>query len=194
HKPVEPVSISLTSPRRFSRITLRIRSERLAETLTFIRQTWQTHFPEALYQLNFMNDRLNQQYRQEQQFRDIFQMFVVISLIIAGLGLFGLASYAVTQRVKEIGIRKVLGAPVSRIILLVSRDFLKLVILACIIACPLAYWIMNRWLQDFAYRAEIGPGVFLLAAAAAIVVAALTISYQSIRAALADPVKALRSE
>lgn len=108
--------------------------------------------------------------------------------------MFGLAAYAVTQRVKEIGIRKVLGAPVSHIILLVSKDFLKPVMLACIIAAPLAYLLMNRWLQDFAYRAEIGPGVFLYAAASAIGVAILTIGYQSLKAALADPVEALRNE
>jgi putative ABC transport system permease protein len=118
----------------------------------------------------------------------------VLAIIIACLGLFGLATYAAEQRIKEIGIRKVLGASVRGIIAMLSKDFLKLVVIASIIAFPIAWFAMNKWLQDFAYRINISWWVFVIASVVAILIALLTISYQAIRAAIANPVKSLRTE
>jgi putative ABC transport system permease protein len=124
----------------------------------------------------------------------IFLIMAVLAIIIACLGLFGLATYAAEQRIKEIGIRKVLGASVRGIIAMLSKDFLKLVVIASIIAFPIAWFAMNKWLQDFAYRINISWWVFVIASVVAILIALLTISYQAIRAAIANPVKSLRTE
>jgi len=118
----------------------------------------------------------------------------VIAILISCLGLFGLAAFATTQRTKEIGIRKVLGASVKQIVGLLSKDFIKLVLIAIIIASPIAYYFMNQWLQDFAYRINIEWWIFALAGIIAIAIALLTVSYQAIKAAIANPVKSLRTE
>ena len=114
--------------------------------------------------------------------------------MIACLGLFGLATYMAEQRTKEIGIRKVLGASVSTIVQMLSKDFIKLVLIACVFAIPLAWWVMNEWLQDFAFRINIAWWIFVAAALAALLIALLTVSFQAIKAALANPVKSLRTE
>ncbi len=124
----------------------------------------------------------------------VFFIVAMLTIIIACLGLFGLATYAAEQRIKEIGIRKVLGASVSSIVAMLSKDFLKLVIIAAVIAFPVAWWAMDKWLQDFAYRISISGWVFVLAAALAVVIALFTISFQAIKAAVANPVKSLRTE
>ncbi|HEY5615568.1 MAG TPA: ABC transporter permease [Bacteroidota bacterium] len=192
--PIEPVAVSLAGPGQFSRISIRVAASQLQETIMFIKQTWQEHFPRALLQYSFMNERLDRQYESEKIFGKVFLLFVFLSLIVASLGLFGLASFATEQRVKEVGIRRVLGASVSGVVRLLSKDFLKLVAVANILAWPLAYYVMNRWLEDFAYRIEISWWVFALAGGLAFVIAILTVSVQAIRAALANPVEALRYE
>lgn len=192
--PIEPVAVGLAWPGQFSRITLRIAPQHIDETIAFVEQTWQAHFPEALLQFSFMNERLDQQYRAEKVFGRVFLAFVVLSVIVASLGLFGLASFATEQRIKEVGIRKVLGASVPGVVLLLSVDFLKLVLAAFIVASPLAYWAMSRWLENFAYRSEIGMGVFLASGVTAALIAFLTVSFQAIRAARSNPVDALRYE
>ena len=125
---------------------------------------------------------------------NIFSSFAVLAIIIACLGLFGLAAFAAEQRTKEIGIRKVLGASVSKIILLLSREFVRWVLLANVIAWPIAYLAMNRWLQNFAYRTHIEIMVFLISGGAALLIATLTVSYQAVKSAQADPVGSLRHE
>ena len=133
-------------------------------------------------------------YKKEQQFAQILNTATGIAIFISCMGLFGLVAFTTRQRTKEIGIRKVLGASVTQIVQLLSKDFLKLVILGIVIASPIAYWAMNKWLQDFAYRIDIEWWIFALAGIVAIVIALLTVSYQSIRAAMVNPVKSLRTE
>ena len=191
---IEPVALSPTRPNRFSRIAVRLNTVQLTETIAFIEQAWQKHFPQALLQYSFFDERLDEQYQAEKLFGKVFSIFVVISLLVACLGLFGLAAFAAEQRTKEIGIRKVLGASVAHVISLLSKDFVRLVLLANLIAWPVGYWAMSRWLQNFAYRIEIGWWIFALAGGMALLIALLTVSMQAIRAALANPVEALRYE
>jgi len=124
----------------------------------------------------------------------LFMVFAILAIIIGCIGLFGLSAYMASQRIKEIGIRKVLGASIPDITKMLSKDFLKLVLIAIVVASPLAWWVMNKWLQDFAYRIQISWWVFAAAGAAALVIAMLTVSFQAIKAAIANPVKSLRTE
>jgi len=133
-------------------------------------------------------------YKKEEKSGEIFKYFTLLAIFIACLGLFGLASFTAEQRTKEIGIRKVLGASVPNIILLLSKEFTKCVLVASIIALPIAYYVVNRWLQNFAYRTNINFWIFILAAALAFVIALSTVSFQAIRSAIANPVDALRFE
>lgn len=146
------------------------------------------------FEYSFMDDDFNHLYKSEQNTGKIFTSFAFFAIFIACLGLFGLVTYAAEQRTKEIGIRKVLGASVASIVAMLSNDFLKLIAIAAIIAFPVAWWAMNKWLQDFAYRIEINWWVFVLAGTLALIIALATISYQSIKAALSNPVKSLKSE
>jgi len=141
-----------------------------------------------------MDNDFDRLYHAEQQTGQIFITFAVFAILIACLGLFGLVTYAAEQRTKEIGIRKVLGASVSGIVGLLSKDFTMLVGMAAIIAFPVAWWAMYKWLETFAYRTEISWWIFLVAGAVALAIALLTVSIQTIRAALANPIKSLRSE
>ncbi len=191
---IAPVMIRLARPNVFSNISVRLETATLSETVGFIEKTWRRHFPEALLQTSFLDDRLAQHYRQQQLFGVIFTAFVILSLVIACLGLFGLAALAARQRTKEIGIRKVLGATVTNVVALLSKDFVKLVLLANLVAWPVAWYAMNKWLKNFAYRIDIGWWVFALAGGLALVIALLTVSTQAVRVALANPVESLRYE
>jgi putative ABC transport system permease protein len=142
----------------------------------------------------FLDDNFNRNYVAEEKMLTVFTYFSGLTILIACLGLFGLATFTAGQRTKEIGIRKVLGASVGTIILLLSRDFLRLVAIAFVLAVPLAWYAMDKWLQDFAYRIGIGWWVFALAGGLALLVALLTVSYQSVKAGLTNPVKSLRTE
>ena len=133
-------------------------------------------------------------YKSEQKQGDIFTVFAFIAILIACLGLFGLSAFTITQRVKEIGVRKVLGASTGSIVSLLSKDFLKLVGIAAVIAFPVAWYAMHTWLQDFAYRINMPWWIFILAGIIAAIVALATISFQAVKAALSNPVKSLRSE
>jgi putative ABC transport system permease protein len=141
-----------------------------------------------------MDEDFDKLYTTEQRTGKIFITFAVLAILIACLGLFGLVTYAAEQRTKEIGIRKVLGANVTIIVTMISTDFLKLVLIASLIAVPFAWWAMNKWLQDFAYRIQISWWVFLMAGILAILIALLTVCFQAIKAAIANPVKSLRTE
>jgi putative ABC transport system permease protein len=151
-------------------------------------------FPGNPWEYFFADEAYEQQYRAEQDLGKIFIAAALVAIFIACLGLFGLAAFAAQQRVKEIGVRKVLGASVTNITAMLSGDFVKLVLVAIIIATPLAWWGMHRWLQDFAYRTDVAWWIFVVAGLAAIFIALSTVSLQAIRAARQNPVKALRSE
>jgi len=147
-----------------------------------------------LFEYNFLDKQWDLFYREDQKRQIIFLGIAFLTIVIACLGLFGLATYAAEQRIKEIGVRKVLGASVSHIVVMLSKDFAKLVLIASVIAFPVAWWTMNNWLRDFAYRIHIQWWVFALAGFGALFVALLTVSFQTLRAALSNPVKNLRTE
>ncbi|MEM0992428.1 MAG: FtsX-like permease family protein, partial [Bacteroidota bacterium] len=159
-----------------------------------IKQLWTDFAPQAPFSFSFLDEDINAQYQSEERLASVLSTFTFLSIFIACLGLLGLITYITQQRTKEIGIRKVLGATTASILALLSKDFLKLIVLALVLATPIAYYFMNQWLQDFAYSIELQWWVFALAGLAAIGIALLTVSVQSVRAALANPVNSLRSE
>ncbi|MFY8001303.1 MAG: ABC transporter permease [Candidatus Kapaibacteriota bacterium] len=193
HSPIEPLVILLTQQTP-AFLMMKVRPENIAATVKFVEEKWgkfSTRYPTEYY---FLDDHFNKQYRAEERLQSVFLYFAAITVIIACMGLFGLAAYSAEQRTKEIGIRKVLGASSANIIGLLSKDFLQLVGIAIIIATPLAYWAAGKWLQDFAFRVELGIGVFAGAGALAVFIAFITVAGQSWRAARQNPVKSLRTE
>ena len=164
------------------------------QTLDALRAVWQRVLPDQPFEASFLDQDLDNRYVREARVGKIVGAFAFLGLVIACLGLFGLTAYAAEQRTKEIGIRKVMGATVPNIVGLLSREFLALVLVAAVVAAPIAYVAMDRWLRDFAYRIDITWEIFLITGLAALGLAWLTVSYQAIKAALANPVKALRYE
>jgi putative ABC transport system permease protein len=162
--------------------------------LSHIEATWKKFLPEVPYQYTFLDENFGKLYQAEERQKTIFTTFACIAIFIACLGLFGLSAFTISQRIKEIGIRKVLGANVITIVVLLSKDFLKLVLIAAVIAFCVAGYGMNQWLQDFAYRVTISWWIFLLAGVMAAMIALITISFQAVKAAIANPVKSLRTE
>ncbi len=173
---------------------IRFNASETASVLAQVESTWKRLKPNAPFEYKFMDDSFREIYKSEQRIGAILGVFTALAIAIACLGLFGLAAFTAEQRTKEIGIRKVLGASVASIIALLSKDFLKLVGIAIVLATPLAYWGMGVWLQDFAYRVELSWWVFASAGAAAVVIAFITVASQAFRAAQANPVQSLRSE
>ena len=190
---IEPVLIEY-NPAVFGYISIRTQPENISQTMQNIEKTWKRLDPTGAFEYFFLDQSFDSQYRAEESLSTLFTYFTFFAIFIACLGLFGLAAYSVEQRTKEIGIRKVLGSSFPGIISLLSRDFIRWVLLANIIAWPLAYYAMNSWLQDFAYRTVLNYQPFVLAAAAALLTALLTISYQSVKAALSNPADSLRTE
>jgi putative ABC transport system permease protein len=175
-------------------MALRIDTKNTGNLVKEVESKWKAMAPGQPFSFSFMDDDFNNLYNSEQRTGRIFISFAALAIFIACLGLFGLVTYAAEQRTKEIGIRKVLGASVSNIVGMLSKDFLKLVIISAVIAFPLAGWMMSRWLQDFAYRINIGWWVFLAAGLVALSIAFVTVCFQAIKAALMNPVKSLRTE
>jgi putative ABC transport system permease protein len=175
-------------------VSMKVNTNSLPQTLASIENIYATLFPGNPFRYTFADAQFDQQYRNDQQFATLFGLFASMAIVIACLGLFGLAAFTATRRTKEIGVRKVLGASVSGIIGLLSKDLLQLVGMAFVVAVPVAYFLMNRWLADFAYHIHLGIGVFLLTGLLVLFIALATVSYQSIKAALANPVKSLRYE
>jgi putative ABC transport system permease protein len=190
---IEPLAIYPIG-NRFSRITLKVDMTKIDQSIAWIEKIWKRHFPTDLFDYGFMDQQIGEQYVAEEKFSRIFLYFSVLSLIIACLGLYGLTAYSTTQKVKEIGVRKVLGATVNSLALMLSRDFLKLILLAFVIAVPIAWYILNNWLTDFAYRINISWWMFGTAGFLVLIIAIITVSFQVIRAAIANPIKSLRTE
>lgn len=178
----------------FSRITLRTDISQPAVVTAWLEKTWNKHFPSALLDYTFSDSALEAQYQAEERFAKIFLYFSVLSLLIACLGLYGLLAYTTLQKTKEIGIRKILGASSNSIAIALSKDFMKLVVLAFLIATPVAWYLMSKWLEDFAYRITISGWMFAAAGSIVGLLALLTVGYQTIKAAIANPVISLRSE
>ena len=155
---------------------------------------WKEYFPDVPFNFDFLDDTYNNLYKAEQQSSVLIALFAGIAILVSALGLLGLAAFAAEQKVKEIGIRKVLGASIQHIVSLLSVDFIKMVAIASLIAFPIAWWAMNKWLQDFAYRINLSWWIFLVSGGIALLIALITVSFQAIKAAIANPVKSLRSE
>lgn len=193
HRPVEPLYM-VPLDGWAGRIAVRVRSGQLADALAVIDAKWSSFAPHHPIRRHFLDDAFDRLYDQERRLARVFTAFFSLAIAVASMGLFGLAEHAAQERTKEIGVRKVFGASVAGITAMLSRDFARLVAVAFVLSVPIAWWTADQWLQDFAYHIEVGAGVFLLSGAAALGVALLTVSHQSIRAALSNPVDTLRHE
>jgi putative ABC transport system permease protein len=193
HRPIEPLYVFLDI-RTFSNISIKVKSANIPATIDYVEGVMKKFSPSYPFSYSFFDEEFERAYFTEQRMGRVFSSFAVLAIFIACLGLFGLSAFAAEQRTKEIGIRKVLGASDSKIFLLLSREFMRWVLLANIIAWPVACVVMNKWLQNFAYRIHIGIVMFLISGGTALLIAFLTVSYQSIKSAQANPVESLRYE
>jgi putative ABC transport system permease protein len=191
--PIKPFAF-MVSPQANGTTIVKLSGKNIQNTISQIEKKWKQFSAERQMEYAFLDDTFSKLYQSETRFQKVFVSLVILGIIIACLGLLGLATFAAQERVKEIGIRKVLGASVSGIVALLSRDFLKLVLIAFVIAFPVGWYAVTEWLQDFAYRVDVKWWVFFVAAIIAVLIAFLTISFQTIKAALSNPVKNLRSE
>ncbi|HEY4110221.1 ABC transporter permease [Puia sp.] len=193
HETISPIAI-FAKPSRYTTCAVKINPAHIHADLAAIEKVWTGTFPDYLYSHSFLDERIARFYQTDTSLLRVIEAFAVIAVFIGCLGLYGLTSFMAVRKTKEIGVRKVLGAGIPGILWLFGREFTRLVVIAFIIAAPLAGWTMHRYLQDFKYRIPIGPGIFLLSIAATALIVLLTVSYQSIRSAFANPVKSLRSE
>jgi hypothetical protein len=173
---------------------LKVRSQNLPGTVEAIKQVWSATFPDFVFEHRFLDETIARFYESEDRLTKLFQVLAGVAIFIGCLGLYGLVSFMAERKVKEVGVRKVLGASTGSIVFLFSKEFLQLIAVAFTVAAPLSYYLMNKWLQDYENRIPLGAGVFLLAAGVTVLIAFLTVGYRSVRAATANPVKALRSE
>jgi putative ABC transport system permease protein len=193
HKEITPI-VLFPEYDYFGKLLIKTSGTNTANTVAQLGKTWKEFYPTKPFDAHFLDEEYNDLYQAEQRTGDILDGFTLVTIFISCLGLFGLAIFSTKQRIREVGIRKVLGASVTGIVGLISWDFLKLVLISIVIASPLAYYAMHKWLQDFAFRITIQWWVFALAGVMALVIAFITIGFQSIKAAVANPVKSLRSE
>jgi putative ABC transport system permease protein len=178
----------------FNNMSVKINGDKAKNALAFVQSVWQQNFPDHSFEYQFLDDHFADVYRSDSQISSIVGALAVLAIIVSCLGLFGLASYSAERRIKEVGIRKVLGASVQNIVGMLSKNFLKYVLIASIIALPLAWLSVHKWLQDYAYRINISWWIFAAAVLLTLVIAFVTISFQAIKAAIANPVKSLRTE
>ncbi|UCF65263.1 MAG: ABC transporter permease [bacterium] len=178
----------------FEDVVVRIQPEDISATLEFLQKKWQEYDPGRPFDYYFLDQRFNDLYQADERLNTIIRYFTFFAILVACLGLYGMASFMGEQRFKEIGIRKTLGASVSSILLLLSKEITRLILLAMVITIPISYYVMQRWLEGFAYRIDLNPMIFILAAVAVLLIGYVTIAYQSIRASLINPVDAIRTE
>jgi len=195
HERVKPIVFYMpTGGNNFTHISLKLSGNNIPTALSHVEKIWRQFIPDFPYQYTFVDESFGQLYEAEQRQGRLFTLFSGVAIFIASLGLFGLAAFATAQRVKEIGIRKVLGASVGNIVTLISKDFVWLVLIASVIAVPVAWYAMSNWLEDFAYRIQLPWWMFALAVSLALAIALLTVSFQAVRAAVANPVESLKTE
>jgi len=163
-------------------------------SLSLLESTFKKHFPNLPFRYQFIDEEYAIKFASEERVASLARVFTLLAILISCLGLFGLASFVAEQRTKEIGVRKVLGASVSNLWMLLSKDFVQLVIIALVIAMPIAYYIMSQWIQKFTYRTDISLWIFFAAGSGALLITLVTVSFQSIKAALSNPTKSLRTE
>ncbi|GAI05998.1 unnamed protein product, partial [marine sediment metagenome] len=193
HKKIIPMAMRI-DPRMYQQVCIRISPQNIENTIGFIENKWKEVYPEYPFEYQFLDDRLQNLYHSEQATGKIVSVFTILALFISCLGIFGLSLYTAEQRTKEIGIRKVLGASVVSIVKYISKEFVFLVLIANVIVWPFAYILLNKWLQIFAYQIKIGWTIFVFTGLAVLAVSLLTISWQILRAAMANPVDSLRYE
>jgi len=193
HQPIDALLLDV-SPAIFNAFSLRIQNDQLPQTIAYIESAWKELFPHKVFEYRFLDERINEAYQAEQRMGKMIGYFAFLAILISCFGLYGLVLYSIHQRTKEIGIRKVLGSSVSAIVTLLAKDYLKLIFFALILASLIAWYFMGQWLENFAYRIDIHWSVFVLAGLLVFALALLTISIQSVRAALMNPVEALRDE
>jgi putative ABC transport system permease protein len=194
HETIEPFAFRLYNNAGFNYLLAHVKTGGLDQSIRYLESVWKKLNPNEPFEYSFLDLDFQKNYEAESRQASLIQSFTIIAIIISCLGLFGLATFSAEQRTKEIGIRKVMGASVTSIVALLSKDFLKLVAIAILIASPIAWYFMHQWLQNFAYRTPISITVFVLTALIAIFIALFTISFQAVRAALTNPVKNLRTE
>ena len=196
--PYSPVKQSIYVFDRFGNTSfynLRLNPEKsTSENLAIIQDVFKKNFPNTPFDYQFVDEEYGRKFRAEERIASLARVFTALAIFISCLGLFGLASFVAEQRTKEIGVRKVLGASISQLWLLLSKDFITLVVVALVIASPIAYYIMSQWLQKFSYRTNVGWDVFAIACIGALMITLITVSFQAIKAAISNPVKSLRTE
>lgn len=173
---------------------IKLATGNVKETLTTIEKTWNKTFPQSVYEYKFLDEKIANFYKKENQLSQLYQIFAGIAIFISCLGLYGMVSFMAVQRTKEVGIRKTLGASVANIVYLFSKEFTLLIIIAFVIAAPVAWYFSHRWLQDFTYKITPGAGIFVVSIASSVIIAWITVGYKAVKAALVNPVKSLRSE
>ena len=193
HKAIRPCALMYRAD-NFYTASVKLASTNMNKTIAAIDKSWSALFPQNVFNYEFLDDHIAAWYKQEQKEYTAFRLFAGIAILIGCLGLYGLVAFAAAQRTKEVGIRKVLGASVANIVALFSKEFVLLIAIAFVMAAPVAYYVMNDWLQGFAYQIKIGANIFVIAILSSFVIAASTIAYEAIKAAIANPVRSLRTE
>jgi ABC-type antimicrobial peptide transport system permease subunit len=183
-----------TNATMYRQASIKLSTTNIASTMQSIKKIWEQTFPDYVYEYRFLDDKIDSFYKQENQLSQLYKLFAAIAIFLSCLGLYGLASFMAVQRIKEVGIRKVLGATSANIVYLFSKEFVLLIAIAFSIATPIAWYFMHQWLQDYAYRINISWWIFILGGVASVLIALTTVSFQAIKAAIANPVKSLRTE
>ena len=193
HEEVAPI-VLMPNKKRYSTTGIKLASANLLQSKENIEKVWNLHYPEYVYNARFYDEAINEFYVQEERLSLMYKVYALLAIFISCLGLYGLISFMAVQKTKEVGIRKVLGASVSNIVYLFSKEFTLLIVFAFLLAAPAAWYMMRTWLQDFVYRIDIGIGVFLVAIIVSLLIALVTVSFQAIKSAIANPIKNLRTE
>ncbi len=186
--------IITTDKTNYNQASIKLVSKDVTPVMKAIEKIWNTAYPDFVFEYQFLDNKVESFYKQENQLAHLYKIFAFIAIFLSCLGLYGLASFMAVQRIKEVGIRKVLGATASNIVYLFSKEFVLLITIAFAVATPLAWYFMHQWLQNFAYRVELSWWLFLVGGIVSIIIALISVSFQAIKAAITNPVKSLRTE
>jgi ABC-type antimicrobial peptide transport system permease subunit len=191
--PIEP-TVLMNNMEGYRTLSLKIEQSRLKDIVADVKAKWEAAYPEEIFEYQFLDEQIREFYEGEQKMSILLTVFTSMAIFIGCLGLFGLATFMANQRTKEIGVRKALGASVESIIILFSKEYVKLIFIGFLLASPLVWLLMNKWLDGFAYKITIGPVVFIAGFAATLAIAMITVGYKSFKAAIVNPIKSLRYE